>query len=222
MKKKVLIGYVIAAVVALLAFEYAFWTNGFTGFGIVDMKGDDIDHLFDTEYAHQTMIRVPGLESQKIAVSEIMNYPSTTIPYADLYSAMQTGVCDGWVGGGAYSNYSVMADLINYFLDLRTSTDAYVCIMNKDLFDSLPAEYQTIMTNAMNERIEEALGALEVQDEQAISDLQELGIEVYIPTDEEMAAIMSKAIDQLWGTWGVETYGQDVIDHLKAEVEQFL
>ena len=29
MKKKVLIGYVIAAVVALLAFEYAFWTNGF-------------------------------------------------------------------------------------------------------------------------------------------------------------------------------------------------
>lgn len=195
---------------------------GFTGFGIVDMKGDDIDHLFDTEYAHQTLIRVPGLESQKIAVSEIMNYPSTTIPYADLYSAMQTGVCDGWVGGGAYSNYSVMADLINYFLDLRTSTDAYVCIMNKDLFDSLPAEYQTIMTNAMNEMIEEALDALEVQDEQAISDLQELGIEVYIPTDEEMAAIMSKAIDQLWGTWGVETYGQDVIDHLKAEVEQFL
>ena len=29
MKKKVLIGYVIAAVVALLAFEYAFWSNGF-------------------------------------------------------------------------------------------------------------------------------------------------------------------------------------------------
>ena len=29
MKKRVLIGYVIAAVVALLAFEYAFWTNGF-------------------------------------------------------------------------------------------------------------------------------------------------------------------------------------------------
>jgi signal transduction histidine kinase len=30
LKKKVLIGYVIAAVIALLAFEYAFWTNGFT------------------------------------------------------------------------------------------------------------------------------------------------------------------------------------------------
>ena len=201
--------------------NFGFWTNGFTGFGIVNMKGNDIEHLFDTEYAHETLIRVPGLESQRIAVSEIMNYPSTTIPYADLYSAMQTGVCDGWVGGGAYSNYSVMADLINYFLDLRTSTDAYVCIMNKELFDSLPAEYQTIMTNAMNEMIEEALDALEVQDEQAISDLQELGIEVYIPTDEEMSAIMNKAIDQLWGTWGVETYGQDVIDQLKAEVEKF-
>lgn len=202
--------------------NFGFWTNGFTGFGIVNMKGDDIDHLFDIEYPHKTLIRVPGLESQKIAVSEIMKYPSTTIPYADLYSAMQTGVCDGWVGGGAYSNYSVMADLIHYFLDLRTSTDAYVCIMNKDLFDSLPAEYQEIISTAMNEMIEEALDALQIQDEQAISDLQALGIEVFIPTDEEMSAIMSKAIKDLWGTWGVETYGQDVIAQLSKEVEQFI
>ena len=30
MKKKVLIGYVVAAIVVLVAFEYAFWTNGFS------------------------------------------------------------------------------------------------------------------------------------------------------------------------------------------------
>ena len=30
LKKKFLIGYAIAAVAALLAFEYAFWSNGFT------------------------------------------------------------------------------------------------------------------------------------------------------------------------------------------------
>ena len=30
MKKKVLIGYVVAAIVVLIAFEYAFWTNGFS------------------------------------------------------------------------------------------------------------------------------------------------------------------------------------------------
>ena len=202
--------------------HFGFWTNGFTGFGIVKMKGDDINHLFDINYKHETLIRVPGLESQKIAVGEVMNYPTTTIPYADLYAAMQTGVCDGWVGGGAYSNYSVMADLIHYFLDLRTSVDAYVCMMNEDLFNSLPAEYQEIMTKAMDEMIDEALDALEVQDEQAIQDLQDLGIEVYIPSDEEMSMIMGKAIDELWGTWGVETYGEDVINHLKEEVSQFL
>ena len=74
----------------------------------------------------------------------------------------------------------------------------------------------------MNEMIEEALDALQIQDEQAISDLQALGIEVFIPTDEEMSAIMSKAIEDLWGTWGVETYGQDVISQLSKEVEQFI
>ena len=70
--------------------------------------------------------------------------------------------------------------------------------------------------------IEEALDALQIQDEQAISDLQALGIEVFIPTDEEMSAITSKAIEDLWGTWGVETYGQDVISQLSKEVEQFI
>ena len=30
MKKKVLVGYIIAAMIALVAFEYAFWTNGFS------------------------------------------------------------------------------------------------------------------------------------------------------------------------------------------------
>ena len=30
MKKKFLIGYAVAAVVALLAFQYAFWSNGFS------------------------------------------------------------------------------------------------------------------------------------------------------------------------------------------------
>ena len=30
MKKKVLIGYIVAAIIALVAFEYAFWTNGFS------------------------------------------------------------------------------------------------------------------------------------------------------------------------------------------------
>lgn len=63
---------------------------------------------------------------------------------------------------------------------------------------------------------------LQIQDEQAISDLQALGIEVFIPTDEEMSAITSKAIEDLWGTWGVETYGQDVISQLSKEVEQFI
>ena len=29
MKKKVLFGYIIAAIVMMLAFEYSFWTNGF-------------------------------------------------------------------------------------------------------------------------------------------------------------------------------------------------
>ena len=44
MKKKVLIGYVIAAVVALLAFEYAFWTNGFR----------DLEHHSERSYVTQT------------------------------------------------------------------------------------------------------------------------------------------------------------------------
>ncbi len=44
MKKKVLIGYIVAAVIALLAFEYAFWTNGF----------EYLEHQSERSYLTQT------------------------------------------------------------------------------------------------------------------------------------------------------------------------
>ena len=44
MKKKVLAGYIIAAVITLLAFEYAFWTNGF----------EYLEHQCERSYLVQT------------------------------------------------------------------------------------------------------------------------------------------------------------------------
>ena len=94
MKKKVLIGYVIAAVIALLAFEYAFWTNGFTYlehqsehsyltqaellrdlFLAEDVAGqsgerEDAYEQFADDYAEKYNIRVPIIDAEGNVLGE--------------------------------------------------------------------------------------------------------------------------------------------------------
>lgn len=45
-----------------------------------------------------------------------MGFSETTISYADLYTALQTGVVDGWTGGMPQLNYTDFKDVINHYV----------------------------------------------------------------------------------------------------------
>ena len=57
MKKKVLVGYIIAAMIALVAFEYAFWTNGFSY----------LEHQSEKSYLTQAEMLRDLFQAEKVA-----------------------------------------------------------------------------------------------------------------------------------------------------------
>ena len=59
MKKKFLIGYAVAAIVALLAFEYAFWSNGFTYLE----RQSEAGHLIQAEMLRDILLSENGTEN---------------------------------------------------------------------------------------------------------------------------------------------------------------
>lgn len=89
MKKKVLVGYIIAAMIALVAFEYAFWTNGFSYlehqseksyltqaemlrdlFRAEDVAGENGYEQFAENYAKAYNIRITIIDSEGNVLGE--------------------------------------------------------------------------------------------------------------------------------------------------------
>lgn len=89
MKKKVLVGYIIAAMIALVAFEYAFWTNGFSYlehqseksyltqaemlrdlFQAEDVAGENGYEQFAENYAKAYNIRITIIDSEGNVLGE--------------------------------------------------------------------------------------------------------------------------------------------------------
>lgn len=156
-----------------------------------------LDNVMDPTVSKSDLLRCPSMDSY-LWTAEGFGFKTVTIPYSELYTSLQTGVCDGWVGGGAYVNYISFRDVLEYFADARYLYEQIVCIMNKDLFDGMPAEYQEIIQNAFTESTYSFTDQMEDLDNQAMADMEAMGIEIYSPTEEEFETMKAYFKENVW------------------------
>lgn len=159
---------------------------GFMGLGSKDFPADDFATLTGSS-SKNTLMRVPSNQVYTY-IMEAMGYSTTNIPYSDLYSAMQNGLCEGWLGGSGLTNYDSFRDLIKYFVDCNVVNECIPIFMNQELFDSLPEDYQTIVSEAFKTAQNTVNSERSEQEVQALVDMEEYGITVIEPTDEELAS----------------------------------
>lgn len=191
-----------------------FWPSGYLGVGFASLS--DPSTVFDFNVKKKDLVRAPGMDSMILSV-ESMGFNSTVINYSDVYTALQTGVCDGSWNGGAYANYSSFRDVLKYFVDYRACNDVYSCIINTQKLESLPAEYQTIIYDVLEEVLEEGINKIEDQEVQSIQDLRDYGIEVIIPTDEQRVEMSNYFVENVWPEL-YEDFGEDFMKQLAEKV----
>lgn len=92
-----------------------FWPSGYLGLGFAKLA-EGADTLFDCTVEKKELLRVPGMDTM-MASAQALGYKTTTINYSDVYTALQTGVCDGSWNGGAYANYQSFRDVLKYYVD---------------------------------------------------------------------------------------------------------
>lgn len=182
---------------------------GFMGLGAKKVDSEDFEFLTGTQ-TKSMLMRSPSSNAFAVSMKE-MGYNTTVIPYADLYSAMQSGLCDGWVGGSGLVNYDSFRDVIKYFVDCNVVNECIPVQMNQELFDSLPAGYQTIVTDVFDQMQNRVNDERQAQEAQALVDMENYGIKVITGTDGQMSALRDRIRAQTWPQL-VEDVGQDVID----------
>jgi TRAP-type C4-dicarboxylate transport system substrate-binding protein len=187
---------------------------GFIGIGAAKLNTEG---LFEPAKKAE-LIRVPSLETMKMLV-EYTGFNTTTIAYADLYSALQTGVADGWFGGGALLNYNSFRDVIKYFVDYRFLNDVYPVIINQKTLQGIPEEYQQIIFESFEKACLDSASSIEAADAQAMKDMAAYGITVIEPTDEERAALAEAVRTNLWPEL-TQFYGEDIMNGLLEDVSK--
>lgn len=184
------------------------WPNGFQGIG--GAKVGSLDTLFDPTIKQEGAIcRVPSIETT-LKTAEAFGFQTVTVAYSDLYSALQTGVATCWMGGGNKANYDGFRDVINYWVEARYILETQPLLVSASVWEKIPEEYQRAIRDAAAKEFTALLDERPAIDEQALKDLKEYGIEVYIPSDDELASFAGYIRENVWpeleNMFGAEFY----------------
>ena len=113
---------------------------------------------------------------------------TTTVPYADLYMGLKTGIADGqenpWVNVMGMKFYEVQ----KYFTQVNYQFHPDPFYVNADWWNSLPEEFRTIIAECATEMGEYNDQLIDENSDAARQTIIDSGAEVYIPTEEELKA----------------------------------
>lgn len=184
------------------------------GFSTEDVPAGYND-VNDTSTEKQNLlVRAPAIEVYNL-VTQDMGFSATTIPYADLYTSMQTGVCNGWIGGTPQLNYSDFRDVINYYVPYNVFVENIGFMMSQQVFDSLPSDLQTLIEESFMEEAVNSYATAKEGDEDALQKMKDYGITILDLTEEELAAYREHVIAVTWPKLS-KNIGEDILNELIA------
>ncbi|NLI20567.1 MAG: TRAP transporter substrate-binding protein [Clostridiales bacterium] len=116
---------------------------------------------------------------------------TTSIPYADLYMGLKTGVADGqenpWVNVAGMKFYEVQ----KYFTEVNYQFHPDPFYVNAAWWNGLPAEFQAILSECASTMGDYNDRLIDENSDAAKQVIIDAGCEVYVPTAEELAAFQT-------------------------------
>ena len=155
---------------------YQIYSKGFKVTGPDDMKGQKWG--------------VSGSTASKAI--ELLGGSPTTMGSGELYMALQRGTINGTtrplITGLGRKLYEVVDNLS------VTNMAYFTCVLaiNKEKWESLPKEVQDVMIKAGKKRDQQQLTMLEAFMADAVKQYKEKGVNVHIPSPEELSAFQEK------------------------------
>ncbi len=142
-----------------------------------------------------------------------MGFRTVNINYSDLYTSLQTGVCDGWSGGQPTVNYLSFGDVIKYYVQDDDFFELNGIYVNQDLWNTFSEEQQAVFETAAKELYYDSLDDLKEDTEKYLDLMEESGIKVIRLSDEEKAELAAKTREVTWPHFE-ETMGEDIFEQM--------
>lgn len=174
------------------------------------------ENLFQAGTEKGVLIRVPPIDTFNVGAAA-MGFRGTTIAYADLYPALQSGLADGWVGGTAALNYYGFRDVVSEFIPYRAYVEATAYVISERTWDRLNDAQREVVSNAFANAAQEAMERAEEKDAHYLARLEEIGIKVHDFSGETAEQFVADVRARAWPQLE-ERFGDELIACLQSDV----
>lgn len=192
--------------VRLLAFQPA----AFGGIGLTKLPANGVKDANVSK--SDVLVRVPPMEVFAAPIED-NGFKTVSIPWADTYTALQSGVADGWSGGSAILNYEAMRDVIKYYVPVNNWFDIRAWLISEKAWNKLDADGQAIVQELALKYASERLQMNEEVEKEFIKKLADAGVEIVELAPEELDTYAKQAREVTWPRLE-KIYGKEALDKL--------
>lgn len=176
-----------------------------------------VENPADPESKHNLKVRVwPGGTTHKVLL-ERFGYNTAALPWAELYTGMQTGVVDGQIGGTANMALESFKDITKTWIQYNDHFEGDWFIINSERYAALPEADQKILLAAAQEVSAERFEQVKAADAKALETMRAAGINVVTFDDATLEKLAAVARTDVWPQIA-EELGQETLDQLKASL----
>lgn len=178
----------------------------------------DVENATDPDADHDEKVRVWPGGNTHYALMERLGYNPATVPWAELYTALQTGVVDGYVGSSPTSAVDNFLDVVETWVNFQDHFTMAFFIMNEEAWSGLSAEDQQVITEVASEISAERFDDVREADQAAIDELEANGAKIVTFTDEERQQMIAAVREDVWPELEDEI-GSELLNGLMEAVE---
>ncbi len=189
--------------------------EGFIGMGFVTEPTD----MFTPGTNKKVKTRSAAMATFRVA-QEDLGFNPITVPYAEVPTAIQTKVVDGWVGGTPNINYAWVGQVIKYMYInyIHAEATSYV-VSEKTLAKLSPEDAQTVIEVFQEQSLKSFDLAQENEEVYKKKLADDYGVDVVEFTPEQIDAYANFVRDNSWPKLE-DLLGKELIDGMRAEVEK--
>lgn len=132
-------------------------------------------------------MRTNGMKTMDLTL-QALGATTVSVPYGELYMALKTGVADGQENPFVNVEGMKFYEVQKYFTEINYQIHPDPFYVNAAWWNSLPAEYQSILAECATEMGEYNDSLIDQNSDKAKQTIINGGAEIYVPTAEELQA----------------------------------
>jgi TRAP-type C4-dicarboxylate transport system substrate-binding protein len=151
-----------------------------------------------------------------ITGAQAMGFRTQTVPWSDVFQALQTGLVDAVNGMAAPTAYTMLRDVLKHWYVTNYSVEVHPFMVSERSWQQLTPEDQAIFMDVARKYTLESIRVAEEENDKYLALFEQEGIQVHRYATEELQPI-KQAVVAAWDQLA-SSMGEDFIDEFKKEL----